>query len=205
MFPLDIVETTSGRLILLFHDDDTIADTAAGSKRVVWSDDNFASFTGTDKSFDLPIPSGTFYMSSVLDIDEGAADEIWASGFCGQGFSAAACVVTTTDGGDTWFENLVPGAKKLGPISVLDNDHVWIAGEFKAIYKWGDPNEDLTETEEPDETETPDEAVTTDEEETVDETETTDETQEVTDETETTDEDAIPLEEEVGCSCSLVI
>jgi len=202
MLPLDIIETSSGRLILLFHDDETIADAAAGSKRVVWTDDNFASFTGTDKSFDLPIPSGTFFMSTVLDIDEGARDEIWASGFCGQGFSAAACVVTSTDGGQTWFENLVPGAKKLGPISVLDNDHVWIAGEFKAIYKWGDPNEDLTETEEPDDTETPDETVTTDDE-VVDETQDSpDEAQEVTDEE--INDNELPADE-VGCSCSLVI
>lgn len=201
MFPLDIIATTNGRLILLFHDNDTI-NSQSNQARVVWTDDNFASFTGSDPSFDIPIPSGKFSMASVLDIDEGARDEIWASGFCGQGFTLASCVVTSTDGGQTWFENLVPGAKKLGPISVLDSDHVWIAGEFKAIYKWGDPNEDLTETEEPDEAETPDETV--DEEETVDETETLDET-EVTDETPTTDEDAIPLEDEVGCSCSLLI
>jgi len=205
MLPLDIVETSSERLILLFHDDETIADTASGSKRVVWSDDNFASFTGTDKSFDLPIPSGTFFMSTVLDIDEGAKDEIWASGFCGQGFSAAACVVTSTDGGETWFENLVPGAKKLGPISVLDNDHVWIAGEFKAIYKWGDPNEDLTEPEIPDDTETPDEAVTTDDEVVDDMQETADDlSDEVLTESEEIDDDTV-IDEDVGCSCSLVI
>jgi len=199
MFPLNIIENENGRLFLLFYDDDTIADTASGSKRFVWSDDEFASFTGPDDSFNIFIPSGTFSSGSILDMDIGKNGEIWLSGGCGSGgFDYKACTVYSTDGGATWIENLVPGAMKLGPISVLDNDHVYIAGEFKAVYKWGDPNEDLTETEEPDEVEAPDEAI--DEEEVIDETETPDNNEEVADET----VDETPIDE-AGCSCSLVL
>ena len=205
MFPLNIIEGANGRLFLMFYDDDAIADTASGAKRFVWSDDEFASFSGTDSSFDIIIPSGKFPSNSILDMDAGKNGEIWFSGGCGSGImNYSACTVYSTDGGLTWFENIVPGVMKLGPISVLDNDHVYIAGEFKAIYKWGDPNEDLTEPETPDETETPDEAVT-DEEETVDETQDTpDENGEETDETENTDDDVIIDEDEAGCSCSII-
>lgn len=203
MFPLNIIEGANGRLFLMFYDDETIADPNAGSKRFVWSDDEFASFNGFETSFNITVPSGTFYSSTILDVDKGKNGEIWISGGCGSGgFDYKACTVYSTDGGETWMENLVPGVMKLGPISVLDNDHVYIAGEFKAVYKWGDPNEDLTETEEPDEIETPDEAAI-DDEETVDETEETSDDNEEVDNNETVDEE-IPVDE-AGCSCSMVM
>ncbi|HPA58207.1 MAG TPA: hypothetical protein PLT70_12350, partial [bacterium] len=160
MFPEDVIETSSGRIYLQFYDDDAMNSVAStGQKLIVWSDDNFATFAGYSESFDIMVSSGTFSMGGVMDMDGGAVDEIWIAGFCGTGFNFKPCTIDTTDGGQTWWERLVIGAGKLGPISVLDSNHVYIASSAKAMYKWGDPNEDMTETEVPDETVTPDESI----------------------------------------------
>lgn len=96
------------------------------------------------------------------------------------------------------------GAGKLGPISVLDSNHVYIASSAKAMYKWGDPNEDMTETEVPDETVTPDESIeNSDENETVDNNQPIDENTTTDTETVSDDEELID-EEEVGCGCSFI-
>ncbi|HSW60918.1 MAG TPA: hypothetical protein VLJ60_08975, partial [bacterium] len=125
-------------------------------------------------------------------------------GFCGTGFNFKPCTIDTVDGGATWWERLVLGAGKLGPISVLDSDHVYIAAVSKAMYKWGDPNEDMTETEIPDETVTPDETV-----ETPDENQNVDNNQSIDDSTTTdteaaSDDEEVIDEEEVGCGCSFI-
>ncbi|HPV21385.1 MAG TPA: hypothetical protein PK102_07090, partial [bacterium] len=202
MFPEDVIETSSGRIFLQFYDDDAKNDSSTGQKPIVWSDDNFATFTGKSNSFDITVPSGTFSMESVMDMDGGAVDEIWIAGFCGSGFNFKPCTIDTTDGGQTWWERLVIGAGKLGPISVLDSNHVYIASSAKAMYKWGDPNEDMTETEVPDETVTPDESIeNSDENETVDNNQPIDENTTTDTETVSDDEELID-EEEVGCGCS---
>ena len=200
ILPLHIIETSSGRFFLKFHDSDTI-DSDAGSKRIVWSDDKFISFKGYNDSFDIPVPSGNFSMGNTLGMDGGATDEIWVAGYCGSGFNFNACTIDTIDGGETWWEKIVPDAMKLGPISVLSSNHVYIAGEFKAMYKWGDPNEDFTEPEEP---EHPDEEVV----EAPDDSnngengyvETPDDPYEKTDEF----NDDVEYFDDEGCSCTLI-
>jgi len=204
MFPEDVIETSSGRIFLQFFDDDAMNDSSSGQKPIVWSDDNFATFSGKSSSFDIPVPSGTFSMESVLDMDGGAVDEIWIAGFCGSGFNFKPCTIDTTDGGQTWWERLVIGAGKLGPISVLDSNHVYIAAMSKAMYKWGDPNEDFTEPEVPDETEIPDENIEQpDDTETVDDVSSVDESAS-TDEEEKNDEEELFDEVEVGCGCTMI-
>jgi hypothetical protein len=200
IFPLHIIETSSGRIFLLYWDNDTVNETSSGSKRVVWSDDQFATFTGSNESFDVFVPSGKFSMGSALDMDGGDINEIWVAGYCGAGFNAQACTIDTKDGGDTWWEKIVPDARKLGPISVLDSNHVYIAGEFKAMYKWGDPNEDFSEPEEPEE---PDFAEEPSDEPDEDAGDKEEETPETTDETETKHDEDIYFDDE-GCSCSVI-
>lgn len=204
MFPENVIETSTGRIYLQFYDDDSMNNPSTGQKSIVWSEDNFATFTGKNKSFDIPVPSGNFSMGSVFDMDDGAVNEIWITGFCGAGFNVKPCTIDTADGGQTWFEKLLIGAGKLGPISVLDSDHVYTAAMSKAIYKWGDINEDFTETEVPDESETSDDTVEIpDENQTVDDAQTVDEN--TTNDTETgSDDEQIVDEEEAGCGCSLI-
>ena len=203
MFPEDVIVTSSGRIFLQFFDDDAMNDSSTGQKPIVWSDDGFATFSGKNSSFDIPVPSGKFSMESVMDMDGGAVDEIWVAGFCGSGFNFKPCTIDTTDGGQTWWERLVIGAGKLGPISVLDSNHVYIAAMSKAMYKWGDPNEDFTEPEVPDETETPDEnTVNPDENQKNDDLQTVDEN--VTADNEGNDDEIAFEDEEVGCGCSFI-
>ncbi|HNW82632.1 MAG TPA: hypothetical protein PKG52_07025 [bacterium] len=200
-FPEDVIETSNGRLFMQYYDDTSINDSSTGQKSLVWSDDSFATFAGYNESFDITVPSGTFSMGGVMDMDEGAVDEIWIAGFCGSGFNFKPCTIDTTDGGATWWERLVQGAGKLGPISVLDSNHVYIAGMSKAMWKWGDPNEDLTETEIPDDTETPDNNIETDDNPVVDNNPADDT---AVDDIDNEVDDAVIDEEAVGCGCSLV-
>lgn len=204
MMPEEVIETSSGRIYLQYYDDDSMKDAAStGQKAVVWSDDNFATFAGYNESFDIMVPSGTFSMGGVMDMDQGAEDEIWIAGFCGSGFSFKPCTIDTTDGGVTWWEKQVQGAGKLGPVSVLDSNHVYIAGMSKAMWKWGDPNEDLTEPETPDDTQTPDDTVETDDTPVADDSPAVDNEQPEDADNEVTDDAAID-EEEVGCGCSMI-
>ncbi|MGI6394459.1 MAG: hypothetical protein ACOX2F_07010 [bacterium] len=204
MIPENVIVTSSGRIFLQYYDDKSIKSTS-GQKSFVWSDDDFASFSGWDKSFEIQTASGTFSTGTIYDSDEGAVDEIWATGFCGSGVNYNPCTINTFDGGESWRDLIVFGAGLLGPISVLDSNHVYIAGGGRSIWKWGDPNEDFTEQEIPDETvvEIPDETVETPDENKQEEGG-QDEDNDDKDREETADDEIDEDEDDGGCSCSFV-
>jgi hypothetical protein len=201
-YPLHLIQTASGRMFMLFHDNKSINE-QSGSKKVAWSDDQFATFSGSGSNFDIPVPSGKFSMESAIDMDGGAVNEIWVAGFCGAGFSAQPCTVDTSDGGDTWWEKIVPGAVKLGAMSVLDSNHVYIAGEFKAMYKWGDPNEDFTEPDVPDVPDEDDPVETPDNDTGNGQDDQPDKENDTNPDEDSSDEEIEYFDEE-GCSCSFI-
>ncbi|HOW52788.1 MAG TPA: hypothetical protein PLV42_12190 [bacterium] len=224
ILPAEAVKDANGKWYMRMQDASNIetadpmgnqGDTLTPETKLIYSTDNFASFSAwSAETYDMTVNGEKFDSFNVPGL--GVTDdlsEVWIGGFIVAGLSGTPVSISSNDGGATWTKKQMPqGALGFKLFNFKDPDHVYAVGGQKNIFKYGDQNENwvyqpdedpATDDEQSDESVTDDTTADT----VVTDGTTTDTgtiTDDTTTDTGTTDDSDMLLEEESACGCTLV-